>query len=523
MTTRQKHAARRAGPARDLTLTGSLVRATKAGAAATALGLALLLGCASEQPIAMRPNILLIVSEDNGPELGSYGDPFARTPFLDALARDGVRFANAYVPQAGCSQSRAAFLTGLYPHQNGQIGLATWRFGLYRDDTPNLVRSLKEAGYRTGIIGKLHINPAEAFPFDFAEIPSSNFQRKELAAYSEAANTFFGQSEEPFFLSVNYPDAHRPFLRQVDGIPLNPQSPDDVEPLPYMGLDSPTLRRDSADYHNSMTRLDSLIGDLLATLEQSGKSPQTIVVYLGDHGADLLRGKRTCYEGGVRVPLIVRWPGRQEAGQVRGELVSTLDLVPTLLEAASAEPIRGLAGRSLMALIAGESPDWRDHLFTEYHLHSNHNYFPQRAVRNSRYKLIWNLLPNERNPGYDFTVERFVGKEEMAEALGKASEEVRQAYELMARPPEFELYDLEQDPFEFRSLAAEPDHEEVLQEMKDTLLQWRKQTADPFLDPSNVTRLRDEIEATRKDGQYERPDGWNYREYLAPAVPPWGG
>ena len=186
-------------------------------------------------------------------------------------------------------------------------------------------------------------------------------------------------------------------------------------------------------------------------------------------------------------------------------------------------PIRGLPGQSLAPLIAGESPGWRDHLFTEYHLHSNHNYFPQRAVRNSRYKLIWNLLPNERNPGYDFTVERFVSNEEMAEALRQASDDVRRAYELMAEPPEFELYDLKEDPFEFRNLADEPDHQGVLRELRGTLLQWRQQSADPFLDPSNVTRLRDEIEATRKNGQYQRPDGWKYREYLAPTVPPWGG
>ena len=119
-----------------------------------------------------RPNVLLIVSEDNGPELGCYGDPYARTPNLDRLASEGIRFERAYVPQAGCSQSRASFLTGLFPHQHGQIGLATWGFRLYRKDTPNLPRSLKQAGYRTGIIGKLHINPASAFPFDMHEIKS---------------------------------------------------------------------------------------------------------------------------------------------------------------------------------------------------------------------------------------------------------------------------------------------------------------------------------------------------------------
>ncbi|MDA7658080.1 sulfatase-like hydrolase/transferase, partial [Verrucomicrobia bacterium] len=201
-------------------------------------------------------NILLIVSEDNGPELRCYGDPYVRTPVLDRLAADGVRFAHAYVPQAGCSQSRAALLTGLFPHQNGQIGLATWKFRLYRNDTPNLVRSLKGAGYRTGIIGKLHVNPEEAFPFDFKSNPSANFSRKNLSSYAAEARRFMDSSEEPFFLSVNYPDAHRPFLSQVDGLPSKPLKGADVLPLPYFGLDSPELRQQSADYYNSMERLD---------------------------------------------------------------------------------------------------------------------------------------------------------------------------------------------------------------------------------------------------------------------------
>ena len=145
------------------------------------LFVAIVCGYGLQASSAERPNILLIVSEDNGQELGCYGEPFVKTPVLDKLAKDGVRFHNAYVPQAGCSQSRAALLTGLFPHQNGQIGLATWKFRMYREDTPNIVRSLKQVGYRTGIIGKLHVNPASAFPFDMHEIPSSNFKRKSLS------------------------------------------------------------------------------------------------------------------------------------------------------------------------------------------------------------------------------------------------------------------------------------------------------------------------------------------------------
>ncbi len=490
-------------------------------------GFALALLCVSAattvaRPAAgKRPNILLIVSEDNGPELGSYGDPYAQTPVLDELAESGVRFERAYVPQAGCSPSRAAFLTGLYPHQNGQIGLATWNYRIYRHDTPNAAKSLKKVGYRTGIIGKLHVNPEEDFPFDFIRIHHAGFQREELGAYAARAGEFFEQSDRPFFLSINYPDAHRPFLRQADGLPKHPLVAEEVEPLPYMGLDSPVLRRDTADYYNSISRLDSLIGDLLQELRRAGKFDDTLIVYIGDHGADLLRGKRTCYEGGLRIPMIARWPGRKAKGEVRTELVSTLDLLPTFLEAAGAEPIRGLPGRSLEPLLSGESVAWRELLFTEYHVHSNHNYYPQRAVRNQRYKLIWNLMPGEVNPGYDFTIDKFIGAEEMKTALSGASEAIRKAYEMMRRPPELELYDLAEDPFEFQNLADDPQHVGTLGELKDALLAWRRETDDPFLDPVKVKRLQAEIEATRKNGEYQRPESWRYPEYLAPAKPPW--
>ncbi len=472
-------------------------------------------------PSARPSNILLIVSEDNGPELGAYGDPYADTPVLDRLAREGVLFRNAYVPQAGCSQSRAAFLTGLYPHQNGQVGLATWKFGLYRDDTPNIVLSLKEAGYRTGIIGKLHVNPAEAFPFDFIAQPSANFQRKDIGTYARSATAFFEQADGPFFLSVNYPDAHRPFLRQVDALPADPVTEEAVETLPYIGLDSPTLRRDTADYYNSLSRLDSLIGDLLDALDRSGHTEDTLVVYLGDHGADLLRGKRTCYEAGVRIPLIVRWPGRQQSGQVREELVSTLDLAPTILTAARSDPFPGLEGLSLEPLLAGRSTSWREYLFTEYHLHSNHNYYPQRSVRNRRYKLIWNLMPGEPNPGYAFTIDKFLSRDEMRAALSQADSSVRSAYETMREPPEFELYDLQQDPHEFSNLADDSAHQQIQGDLRTRLLEWRERTDDAFLEPANVLRLKAEIDSTFEDGQYHRPDGWQYNAYLAPTVPPW--
>jgi N-sulfoglucosamine sulfohydrolase len=446
-----------------------------------------------------RPNILLIVSEDNGQELGCYGEPYVQTPVLDKLTEEGVRFHNAYVPQAGCSQSRAALLTGLYPHQNGQIGLATWKFRMHDEKTPNLVRSLKGAGYRTGIIGKLHINPESAFPFDFKAIPSANFARKNLNQYAAEAQEFFEVSDKPFFLSVNFPDAHRPFLTQVNGLPENPLTAKDVKAIAYFGLDTAELRKQTADYYNCMSRLDSQVGELLAALRASGKDKETLVVYMGDHGADMLRGKRTSYEGGVRVPLIVSWAGKVKQGKVSDALVSTLDLMPTFLDVAQAEPVDGLAGRTLLPLLKGQAGDWREYLFTEYHTHSAHNYYPQRTVRDERFKLIRNLMPGEVNPGYEYTLGKFF--RELHEVVSEAPEPIRSAYERMQRPPEYELYDLQTDPHEFRNLANDAQHAATLSELKTQLAHWRTRTNDPLLNPDNLTRLKAEIDACVVDGE----------------------
>lgn len=477
----------------------------------SAVVLLAMIGASVSDALASRPNILLIVSEDNGPELGCYGDPYAQTPNLDQLAAEGVRFDQAFVAQAGCSQSRSAYLTGLYPHQNGQIGLATWGYRMYREDTPNIPRSLKAAGYRTGIIGKLHINPEEAFPFDMHEIKSANFARENLGDYAKFAGAFICADDRPFFLCVNYPDAHGPWLKQVDGLPKDPLEPDEVQAFAYLGIDPPPMREAIANHYNCMGRLDSLVGDLLAALERSGRADNTLVVYFGDHGADFLRGKRTSYEGGVRIPLIVRWPRQAKSGQVREELVSTVDLMPTLLAIAGAEPVSGLPGRSLMPLLRDESNDWREYLFTEFHTHAaKNNFYPQRTVRNNRYKLIENLLPGQVNPGYEFTNDRFEG---VWAAIEAAPDMVRAAYHRMHCPPRFELYDLQSDPYEFRNLADSAAHAAVYEELKQCLAAWREQTADPLLDSTNLARLKAEVDSM-KSKKAAKKQAWGYPDYF---------
>ena len=475
---------------------------------------------------ASPPNILLIVSEDNGPELGCYGDASARTPNLDRLAGEGIRFDRAFVPQAGCSQSRASFLTGLYPHQHGQIGLATWGFRMYRKDTPNLPSLLKDVGYRTGLIGKLHINPASAFDFDLHEITGANFGRKDLDQYAKQAESFIRADDAPFFLSVNYPDPHDPWIRQVDGMPKEPQAAGDVQIMPYMGIKSPEFRDMVADYYNCISRMDTMVGELLNVLKQSGKAENTIVIYIGDHGADMLRGKRTCYEGGLRIPMMIRWPGQIDA-QVRGELVSTLDLMPTLLQAAGAKPVDDLPGASLQPLFKPGKTDWRSHLFAEYHTHAAApNYFPQRSVRSDRYKLIESLLPATIHPGYKKTIEKLHGDYEsqkyggelnLSDVIAASPPQVQAAYELQRKPTRFQLYDLQSDPYEFQNLAADPAHAQALAELKTRLKRWREDSSDPLLDDQKLRRLTAEVQSVKKK-TVAKKRSWQYPSYMADDV-----
>jgi len=443
---------------------------------------------------ASPPNILLIVSEDNGPELGCYGAP-VQTPNIDKLASSGTLFENAYVPQAGCSQSRAALLTGLYPHQNGQIGLATWNYEMYSEKIPNIVNTLKDGGYDTGIIGKLHIKPKSAFRFDYKEIPKSNFQRNNPELYQTKASEFFKSSKRPFYLQVNYPDAHRPFIPQVNGIPERPLKASDVAALPYIGIDHPEIRQQTADYYNCIMRLDHYIGELINALKKSGKFDNTVIIYIGDHGADLPRGKRTCYEGGIRVPMIISWPNAKPK-QRRNELVSTLDIFPTICEIAKLKTPSTLAGASLKEIIHGEKPDWRKIMVTEYHVHSNHNPWPQRAIRNKRYKLIFNPLAGEINPGYEFTMgKKFISVSE-SELMKSATDQVRNAYKISKKPPLIEFYDLQTDPFEFNNLANEEKYSEEIKKLKYLLQHWQKDSEDPLFFPEVAKKLFNMINDT---------------------------
>jgi N-sulfoglucosamine sulfohydrolase len=477
------------------------------------------LASAAESP----PNVLLIVSEDNGPELGCYGDRFARTPHLDRLAASGLRFDRAYVTQAGCSQSRSSIFTGLYPHQNGQIALATHRFRMFSPDTPNLPATLRAAGYRTGVVGKIHVLPEGAFAFSYANNGRHNsFANRDVLAVAREAATFLaGCDGAPFFLMVNYSDAHLPWHQQQRGLPETPLTAADVAPLPYVGLRTPKALAGTANYYNCISRLDTGVGALLAELEKSGRAADTLVIYLGDHGAQMPRGKMTSYEGGVRIPLLVSWPGRIPAGIADRRLVSTIDIFPTILAACRLPALASLAGRSLLPASAREpAPPWREYLFTEFTAHWPETYFPSRTVRDDRFKLIVNLIPDRPNPLYRYYCGHpTVGAFDYGFDRAALPPRFHAAFATFARPPRFELYDLVADPHELRNLADDPAYTAEISRLHRVLVEWQERTGDELRHPEKLARFTRDIEATFVNGKYHKlaPDFvWPYLRYLAP-------
>lgn len=455
--------------------------------------LALLAAClpasAAENP---KLNVLLITADDLGVQVGCYGDKVARTPNIDAMAKKGRLFENAYVAQASCSPSRSAMFTGIYPHANGQYGLVNGGFALHEPLRAQTIPALlKKAGYSTAILGKLHVAPENSFPFD-QRLKSDMRDVKNVA---KVAGTYIRETKEPFFFMVNFADPHvmgrspRPpdeaFPTQYEGIPETPLKVGEVPPFPFQKIDTQEQIERVTQYYNAVARVDAGLGLLLGELETSGKMNNTIVLFVGDHGPPFVRGKTSCYEGGVKVPMISLWPGVFTAGERTPALVSTVDLLPTVLDAIGQPIPENVQGRSLRNTL--DASQNRQYLATEFHFHGSMPFFPRRSIRNAQYKLIHNLLAGKAKPNSGIDGDAALA---MARSEKFAGTDVGKLFELTADPPEYELYDLQADPWEWKNLAAMPEHAETLKRLQAALLDWRKSTQDPLLTPDGMAAMK---------------------------------
>lgn len=458
---------------------------------------------------AEKLNVLLVTADDLGTQLSCYGDTQTQTPNIDQLAQQSVRFRTAYVSQASCSPSRSTMFTGLYPHANGQYGLANANVGfelhseLHAHVLPNV---LKRAGYRTGIIGKLHVNPEKIFQFDFRR--GEGFGSRQIEKQVKFAREFIEQEkEQPWFLMFNVFDPHvardrlpngsrgpQYFPNQVEGLPKYPIVPDDVSPWPWQKIDTPQQRTKIAGYYNCVQRIDLAVGMMVDLLRETGHWKNTLIIFLGDHGPPFARGKTSCYEAGLRVPLLARWPGVSQP-HVSSRLVGSIDIYPTILDAAGIEPPRPIHGRSLRpVLVDSQVENWRETLVAEFHYHGASPFFPRRAITDGRFKLIYNLRAGELSASPSVDGDQ---APEFARQL-PTTDPARQAMQRLENPPAWELYDLEHDPHEFVEVSADPKWAEDLRRLRQALDAWQQLTQDPFSNAEFRNNIRTKYELGKR-------------------------
>jgi N-sulfoglucosamine sulfohydrolase len=425
---------------------------------------------------------VMITCHDLGRHLGCHGASVA-SPRLDALARSGALFRNAFTTSPGCSPARGALATGRYPHSIGLLGLAhpPYSWDLHPQEQP-IAALLGKNGYRTHLFGLQHISPrVERLGFGRVHIDTGRTPGTTVAEQVEA--TLATDVDTPFYLEVNLEEAHRPYDRgdsePADGSRSQPEADAGdshrVEVPPYLP-DTEESRAEMAAVGRVIARADGAVGRILDALDGAGFRTQTAVVFTSDHGLAMPRAKCTLYDPGLEVTLMVRLPGAtgRPPSQIDG-LVSTVSVMPTLCEIAGVAVPETVHGRSLVPLLrGGEGGD--SEIFAEKTFHTY--YDPMRAIRTTRHKLIRNF---ETTPAVEIPTD------------------IRRSPIVQANPgrfgrglhPEVELYDLEEDPFETTNLGDSEAHAALRRELDERLLGWMVATGDPLFDgvpPSPRTR-----------------------------------
>jgi N-sulfoglucosamine sulfohydrolase len=419
-------------------------------------------------------NVLLLIADDLGLHTGTYGDRTARTPNLDKLASEGVRFTNAYCTTASCSASRSVIHSGLHNHANGQYGHAhDFHHFAYLPPVRPVSSLLKDAGYRTGVIGKMHVNPIERFRWDL----DSQAGGRDVMGMADRAKKFIADSGgKPWFLQMGYEDPHRAAKgfanTEYKGVKPEKFDPAKVDVPPFLP-DNPETRGEIAEYYEASNRLDQGIGRMMEILRETGQLENTLVIFLSDNGMPFPNAKTTLYDSGARLPLIVRTPGGKR-GTVDEGFVSWTDITPTILEWTGAKgPAYPLHGQSFLG---GAK---RDRVYFSHTFHEITMYYPIRGMRTRQYKYLLNLFPELSFP---FASDLFAS--EMWQSVRRSGQNAkvgqRPVESYLHRAPE-ELYDVTADPLEVRNLASSATHRQVLEQMRSEVLRFRKETKDGWL------------------------------------------
>jgi uncharacterized sulfatase len=439
---------------------------------------AVLLSSLGAVDAAERPNVLLFIADDMlYHDCGAYGSDVVRTPSIDRLATEGMRFDRMFTSTAMCAPTRQQLYTGVWPVRNG----AYPNHSKVYKGTRSWVQHFKAIGYRCGLAGKNHCNPADSYPWEVVVPAKGSLKMDQIAEFLTR------DDDQPYFLVVAHHDPHTPWNHgDATAYP-----PDSIEVPPYL-VDTPETRDALSRYYAEITYMDSELGEVTRMVDENGQRENTIVIFTSEQGSAFpFGGKWTCYENGLRTSFVVRWPERVKAGTQTTAMCQYIDVVPTLLDAVGIDPdsidtgLRGAAGggngfdgRSFLPVLLGNTDRHRNYTFGVHTTRGiiNGADYPVRSVRGERYKLIRNLNHEEKFTNaatQDTQDKRPVFRSWLA--AGRAGKKRAMAYH---HRPTAELYDLQTDPFELHNLADDPELQPVRKRLQQELDGWMAQQGD---------------------------------------------
>ena len=424
---------------------------------------------ADAAPLGERANVLMITCHDIGQHLHCYGAETVQTPNLDRLAGRGVRFANCYSTSAVCSPGRGSLLTGRYPQSNGLMGLThgPWWWSLH-DTEKHVAQLLGEAGYATTLVGLSHVGRTpEGLGFDqhlSPDLDAHETVRETIAIIEDAAHR-----DQPFYVQAGFNEVH-------------PTSFDDERKDAERGVDIPgwleptgAMREDFEAYQGAIKFFDERVGEILDALEQSGVRDNTLVIMTSDHGMPYPGAKQTVRKAGVEVPCIMYYPDSPlSGGKVFSDIMSNVDILPTLLDYLGIDAPENLQGYSFRDRIEGNAAQGpRAEACSQYTVDMRRNN-ESRSIITERYHLIRYFSPG-RVVGYPTGVDPRAHRQHLARPAtpGDAWGVTR---------PFAQLYDIQEDPSELNDIGGDPEYADIVADLSARLLAWMREAGDPLLD-----------------------------------------
>lgn len=428
---------------------------------------------------AQKPNIVFLLADDmNRDTWGIYGSKDCKTPHIDRLAREGVRFDRAYCAVAMCAPFRQELYSGRTPWRTGTLP----NHSKSKQGTKSIVHYLKPLGYRVALIGKSHVGPKACYPFEHINHGDKTkdhnpFYLKKAGEIMDACK----KEKKPFCIFIASNDGHGPY---TTGDPSAYKAEDLTIP-PYW-LDTPELRRALPKYYAEITNFDKLAGDMRAALEKRGLWENTLFVVCSEQGTGFPFAKWTCYDNGLHTGMVAHWGGLTRAGHVAEDLVSMADVTPTLVEAAGGTLEPGdCDGKSFLKMLKGESLELHKYVYGAFTncniIGSRDRIYPIRVIRSRSHTLIYN--PNHSKQTSNTTLDTALAMltDPKATGTGIAPSWVRLAQkDPSAKPivhklhhrPEYELYHLDSDPYELTNCIGQEEHKATADELKTRLHAW---------------------------------------------------